>query len=283
MGQPEQIMQTPQIDENAELNQMRRIAGLTECGDMSMDQQDSLNVSTNMSSDGTKDVTINARGSKADALIQMLKMAGLGAHDDHAQVDTGVPEMDGMEDGAEHIVIMASPEEEMMDEGEHEGAQYANTPDEGYQSVQAITRQGNDLNREKKQFNPDRARDNPMAIEEEFNLEESLAAMLEGIKIKEGGAGGIDAETPYRDEKTGKMITPPRGATMPPPDSEFPPGDRRNMINPMAKPKLVAKPTAPIKSTGVRGEETGVYGATMPPADSPYAPGDIRNTRMGRK
>ena len=45
----------------------------------------------------------------------------------------------------------------------------------------------------------------------------------------------LDAEKPYRDEKTGKMITPPRGATMPPPDSQYAPGDQRNMMPPKRK------------------------------------------------
>lgn len=37
------------------------------------------------------------------------------------------------------------------------------------------------------------------------------------------------AEQPYKDPKTGKMITPPKGATQPAADSKFPPGDKRNM------------------------------------------------------
>jgi hypothetical protein len=45
----------------------------------------------------------------------------------------------------------------------------------------------------------------------------------------------IPAERPYKDEKTGRMITPPKGATNPPPDSEFPPGDKRNMMPPKRK------------------------------------------------
>jgi hypothetical protein len=37
--------------------------GLNECGDMGMEHEDHINVSTNMSSDGTRDVNIiNARG-----------------------------------------------------------------------------------------------------------------------------------------------------------------------------------------------------------------------------
>ena len=368
------------IKEADELNQMRRIAGLKEC-DMGMDQQDSMNVSTNMSSDGTKSVSISAQGDKADALLQMLKMAGMRAHDDHdheeavepiAIISTDSDEMldeSGMrlyhklhsDDGTIMAKVYKDPEwneyvvkytkmgqllppdtwyhtddmedavntahkeiefmqqrgnDEMMEDsggvqvhdlsgmsgrelydetqtndaihdgdvlvtntgvgimveawpvivaGDIEGfhklkdgtswdefeggmyaesarkamevsgqeldeervTHYANTPDEEYETVAAITRQGNDLNREKKQFSTDRGRDNPMA----FELEESLADMLESIKVQEGGnAGGIDAEQPYKDPKTGKMVTPPKGATMPPPDSQYPPGDKRNMM-----------------------------------------------------
>ena len=47
---------------------------------------------------------------------------------------------------------------------------------------------------------------------------------------EDGGAGGIAAEKPYRDPKSGKMVTPPKGATQPPADSKFPPGDKRNAV-----------------------------------------------------
>jgi hypothetical protein len=295
------------IKETDDLNQMRRIAGLKEC-DMGMDQQDSMNVSTNMSSDGTKSVSISAQGDKADALLQMLKMAGMRAHDDHdmshdepeivlvsgddeaMMEDVGgiqVHDLSDMDDGSAYdetqvsdeihdgdviitrngvgVMVEAWPvivtgnsssfhklndgtswdefeggkyaesaqkamevsgDNEMVDEAERV-TQYTNTPDEEYQTVDSIIRQGNDLNREKQQYSMDRGRDNPMA----FELEESLADMLESIKVQEGGnAGGIDAEQPYKDPKTGKMITPPKGATMPPPDSQYPPGDKRNMM-----------------------------------------------------
>ena len=210
------------------LSELARLAGLheskiDECGDMPVSQPDSFNVSTNMSSDGTKSVNISAQGDKADALLQMLKMAGMRPHDDHEHMSHEEPE-----------IVLVSSDDEMMEEPELEEeriTQYANTPEEEYETVAAITRQGNDLNREKQQWNPDRGRDNPMA----FELEESLAAMLESIKVTEGGVGGIDAEQPYKDPKTGKMVTPPKGATMPPPDSEFPPGDKRNMMPPKQK------------------------------------------------
>ena len=297
------------IKEADELNQMRRIAGLKEC-DMGMDQQDSMNVSTNMSSDGTKSVSISAQGNKADALLQMLKMAGMRAHDNDNSMGMTEPEvimvsskprgemmedaggiqvhdLSDMDDGSAYdetqvsdeihdgdviitrngvgVMVEAWPvivvgnsssfhklndgtswdefeggkyaesaqkamevsgDNEMVDEAERV-TQYANTPEEEYQTVDSIIRQGNDLNREKQQYSMDRGRDNPMA----FELEESLEEMLESIKVQEGGnAGGIDAEQPYKDPKTGKMVTPPKGATMPPPDSQYPPGDKRNMM-----------------------------------------------------
>jgi hypothetical protein len=221
---------------------------LTECGDMEMEQDDRYNVSTNMSSDGTRSVNISAQGSKADELLQMLKMAGMRPHDDHDH-----------EAMSEPAVVMISSDEEMMDEELEEArkkrtTRYVNTPDEEYQTVASITRQGNDLNREKKQFaGKPRLGDNPMA---ESALDADLDAMLESILVREeekptwlqrqpsksqeeiaqdwkarGEASKdyvIPAERPYKDEKTGRMITPPRGATNPPPDSEFPPGDPRN-------------------------------------------------------
>ncbi len=39
----------------------------------------------------------------------------------------------------------------------------------------------------------------------------------------------VKAEQPYKSAKTGKMVTPPKGATQPPADSAYPPGDKRNM------------------------------------------------------
>ena len=196
---------------------------LTECGDMDMEQPDSFNVSTNMSSDGTKSVNISAQGDRADALLQMLKMAGMRPHDDHDHSSMREPE-----------VIMIGSDDEMMDE-ERE-TEYANTPDEEYQTVDSIIRQGNDLNREKRQ-NPVAGftGDNPLG---ESTLDADLDAMLESILLREREGTPSDivkAEEPYKDPKTGKMVTPIKGATNPPPDSEFPPGDKRNMMPPKRK------------------------------------------------
>jgi hypothetical protein len=225
-----------------DLYNMQFNEGLNECGDMDMEQEDSFNVSTNMSSDGTKDVTINARGDRADELLQMLKMAGMRPHDDHEHMSMSDP-----------AVVMIGSDEQMMDE-ERE-TEYANTPEEEYQTVDSIIRQGNDLNREKQQ-NPIAGftGDNPLAEQE---LDEELSALLDSILVREEEPKTwlqrqpdrlpgeksweervkasdpnyvIPAERPYKDEKTGRMITPPKGATNPPADSEFPPGDKRNMM-----------------------------------------------------
>jgi hypothetical protein len=166
------------------LNRMRRIAGLKECGDMRMNQQDSFNVSTNMSSDGTKSVNISAQGDRADALLQMLKMAGMRPHDDHS-VTMSEPE-----------VIMVSGDQMMDEERETE---YANTPEEEYQTVDSIIRQGNDLNREKRQYaDKPRLGDNPMA---ESILDNDLNDILESILIRDD-QDGPDIK---KDSATGRV------------------------------------------------------------------------------
>jgi hypothetical protein len=108
-------------------------------------QQGRINVSTNASTDGNKNVTITADGDAADQLMSMLKMAGLGNSEAHARLATSEPEAIEVE----------------MDEAEE---QYANTPEECYQGQDVINHQGADMNREKKQFaGMPKAGDNPMA------------------------------------------------------------------------------------------------------------------------
>lgn len=263
---------------------------INECGDMATGgQEDSINVSTNMSSDGTKSINISAQGDRADALLQMLKMAGMRPHDDHDEgheevVVIGAPD-EMMDEGSEDLhtpklspeqlasevvkMLQAIPGEEddgtfedlnhfyswvieSMDEddasyyadimdamgedeleqarhmvnnwlsknshGEEELDEYANSPEEEYETISAITRQGNDLNREKRQYaDKPKLGDNPMA--EEISLDEELASLLDSILVREEMTDVLKAEQPYKDEKTGKMVTPPKGATMPPADS----------------------------------------------------------------
>jgi hypothetical protein len=163
------------------LNRMRKIAGLQECGDMEMSkspmQKDRFNVTTNMSSDGTRDVTVNAQGDKADELLQMLKMAGMRSHDDRSMTMS------------EPEVIMISGDQMMDEERETE---YSNTPEEEYQTVDSIIRQGNDLNREKRQYaDKPRLGDNPMA---ESILDQDLNEILESILIRDDK----DSQRPIR-------------------------------------------------------------------------------------
>jgi hypothetical protein len=92
------------VKEGEELLQMLRIAGikvledtqLDECGMSSMgngmmgqhEQEGRMNVSTNMSSDGNKSVTITADGNSALELMQMLKLAGMGGGEEsHAHTE----------------------------------------------------------------------------------------------------------------------------------------------------------------------------------------------------
>jgi hypothetical protein len=206
------------------LSELARLAGLheskiDECDNMDMDQPDSFNVSTNMSSDGTKSVNISAQGAKADELMQMLKMAGMRPHDDHDHMAMSEPE-----------VVVIGSDEQMMDE-ERE-TEYSNTPEEEYQTVDTIIRQGNDLNREKRQYaDKPRLGDNPMA---ESVLDEELSALLDSVLLHKEDAAQVGnnrfdlskplrfgppdditkREEPYKDPKTGKMITPPKGLSI---------------------------------------------------------------------
>jgi hypothetical protein len=146
---------------------------MNECGPgtmspmSSMDQDEgNMSINTSMNSDGTKSVSVNATGNQADALAQMLKMAGIGGHS-HAE--------------PKGIVIQAGPEEQVEEERDVE---YANTPDEEVENVDAIMHQGNDLNREKEQYaGMAKLGDNPMATRESIEMPARISRMLEGVKL----------------------------------------------------------------------------------------------------
>jgi hypothetical protein len=133
-----------------------------ECG---MEGSDTFNVSTNMSSDGEKNVTISASGNKASELLQMLKLAGV----DHSEQDQDV---EVVHMGEEEIA-----EEIPYDEGSED---LANAPDEQYGTVDQIVKQGDDLNRSKKQFKKEYPGDNPMTPSP--TLEARLQAEYDSIK-----------------------------------------------------------------------------------------------------
>jgi hypothetical protein len=214
----------PVMDDS--LNELALLAGLhesrvDECGDMGMDQRDTINVSTNMSSDGNKSVNISAQGEKAEELLSMLKLAGMSSNDSNTR-----PAM-----------MVISNNEEMMDE-ERE-TEYSNTPEEEYQSVASITRQGNDLNREKKQFaNMPKAGDNPMATD--YMLDEELSALLDSVLVKEA-----EPRRPKGDTGQAEIFTADLGIQPPSPD-EGPVGK-----SPIA-PKAPATPKAPVVTPGIK-------------------------------
>jgi hypothetical protein len=178
MGYDRQFQETVMPVVDNQLSELARLAGLSEsrvdeCGDMGMDQRDSMNVSTNMSSDGTKSVTISAQGDQAEALIQMLKLAGMG-HMGHSHDD-------------KPVMVVSKDDDEMMDE------EYKNSPNnKEYHSVASILSQGNDLNKPKNQ-DPGTANRaaNPMAEE---IVDEELQGLLDSVLIKadEGSIKGGD-------------------------------------------------------------------------------------------
>jgi hypothetical protein len=67
------------------------------------------------------------------------------------------------------------------------------------------------------------------ATEEKCNECGMYESKCECNKMEEQMSDVLKAEQPYKDPKTGKMVTPPKGATQPPADSKYPPGDKRNM------------------------------------------------------
>ena len=168
------------------LNQMRRIAGLKEC-DMSpvatgagemQQQQGKMNISTNMSSDGTKNVTISADGDSALELMQMLKLAGMGGGEGmHHQEPEGV--MVVAQDAGEES------HEEEVDETKDPRYHANTTPEEHVYPEQVLTRGGNgEVAGRNKQMHKDGYQfgDNPMAMKESMGLK--FMKEYEGIKVK---------------------------------------------------------------------------------------------------
>lgn len=140
--------------------------GMGECGG-DMGQESTMSVNTSMSTNGDKNVTVTASGDNAEALLAMLKMAGLG--------------------GGQKAQSIIATEPAEVDMAEADAPEYANSPDEEVETVDAIIHQGNDLNREKSQYaDKPKAGDNPMATMEDQDslnvLSSRLQAAYESIK-----------------------------------------------------------------------------------------------------
>ena len=162
---------------------MRRIAGLKECGmspisgsasDMQA-EQGNMNISTNQNSDGTKSVSVTASGDAASSLMQMLKLAGMGAQSHDA-------EPQGM------MVIAQDSEEDQEQEMEEEKDpryQASTTPDEQVAPIQALTKGGNgDVAGQEKKMKPGGYQfgDNNLAMQE--SLSAQLMKEYNSIKVK---------------------------------------------------------------------------------------------------
>jgi len=166
----------------------RKAAGLDESTSFDGGDSSDFNISTNMSSDGDKNVTVTATGEHAATLLQMLRIAGLGGSDaaQALQQPQAEPEM-----GDAEVVVIGEPEEVMDEEGievDHPAQEPANAPHEKYGTIKNITTQGDDMNREKSQ-DPATANKaaNPMTnaqgvLKAVAQLESKLAEEYESIK-----------------------------------------------------------------------------------------------------
>lgn len=120
-------------EEDSEEEQVDESTKLDECGAMGMgygdmqNQEGKMKISTNMSSDGNKSVTITADGDAAAELLQMLKLAGMEGH--------------AHSDQPAALVVTDEPEEE-MEEAKDERYHASTTPDEQVAPVQAQTKGG---------------------------------------------------------------------------------------------------------------------------------------------
>lgn len=123
---------------------------LDECSDMSpigsmaqemQKQEGRISVNTNSSSDGNKSISISADGEAAEQLMAMLKMAGLGGGQAHAQ---------------QAEIVIAHEAKEYGDTDVEEPEEYVNSPREKISSVRQSPTTGmaggtNDLNKSKAQ------------------------------------------------------------------------------------------------------------------------------------
>jgi len=164
-----------------------------ECGEMSpmsgqSEQQGKMNISTNMSTDGNKSITITADGDTAVELMQMLKLAGVGGGQQPTAEVKPIEVVVGSTNGAE-----AAAEEEMAEA--KDGRYEANTtPDVHVMDVQTLTKGGNgEIAGKEKQMTKHGYKfgDNPMAmkdIEEGIDKLDTMGLRLmkeyESIKIK---------------------------------------------------------------------------------------------------
>jgi hypothetical protein len=103
---------------------------------MPQEQEARMNVTTNQSSNGSKNVTITADGDAAEELLQMLNIAGLNGSDKAKELRV-----------KNLAVVDSEPEIEVQEETD----EYADAPAEVYQGIDTIIANGDDYNRSKLQ------------------------------------------------------------------------------------------------------------------------------------
>ena len=144
-----------------------------------MEQEGKMNINTNMSSDGTKSVSISADGEAAVQLMQMLKLAGMGGQ------GPATPQAE-----PEVAVVSTEPEAE-VDEEKDPRYQANTSPEEHVMPVQALTKGGDgDVAGKEKAMTPNGYQfgDNPRAMREAIqgldNFGHNMMKEYESIKIK---------------------------------------------------------------------------------------------------
>src|SRR6056300_54375 len=150
---------------------------MDECGpgyEMDQGQEGRMNVSTNMSSDGNKSVTISAEGEAAEELMQMLALAGMKAKQPMPQEENVHQQMAAVEEEKDpRYQASTTPEEEVM-------------------PVQVQTKGGNGevAGKEKAMHKDGAARfsDNPLAMKESMddlgNMGRDLMKQYNSIKVQ---------------------------------------------------------------------------------------------------
>lgn len=172
-----------------DLSELSRLAGLSEskrvneCGEYGYDtattqnRQSYVQVTTSYNSmDDQKSVTVSAMGDEADALLQMLRNAGIGVAGRESS------------DNTRAVVAVGNVEayDAIAENKEKREPKYNNTPDENETGVEAIVQQGTDLNRPKKQYaGKARMGDNPMAATNESIVPRSFKTVYESIQKRD--------------------------------------------------------------------------------------------------
>ena len=130
--------------------------------DCGMDEQDGMSVSTSVDTrTGRKTINISADGETAEQIAQILKMAGLAAHQEvHGDAHMEQPQVGVM----------------------HVAEEWANKADVDYEEIDTIVDQGGDLNKKKKQ-DPETANKAANPLKEGGNeVVERLQAMYSRFK-----------------------------------------------------------------------------------------------------